>query len=38
MHFGGEFLQDLNENYDFSHNLNEILVYLPKRPKTGSNP
>jgi hypothetical protein len=31
MHFGGEFLEDLKENYDFSHNLNEILVYLPKR-------
>jgi hypothetical protein len=37
MHFGGEFLEDLNQNYAFSHNINEILVYLPKRPKTDSN-
>jgi hypothetical protein len=38
MHFGGEFLEDLNQNYDFSHNINEILVYLPKRPKPVSGP
>jgi hypothetical protein len=38
MHFGGEFLEDLNANYDFSHNINEILVYLPKPPKPGSEP
>jgi hypothetical protein len=38
MHFGGEFLQDLNQNYDFSRNINEILVYLPKRPKPISEP
>jgi hypothetical protein len=38
MHFGGQFLHDLNENYVFSQNVNDIFVYLPKNASVKNGP